>query len=401
MNIQKRILIVENNVAKEGRPMQDILKQDGFEVIDDIARTVQEAVHLAGRHQPDLVLLDIMIPEKPNQKDHMEGGIIAAHTIKQVCKAKIVYVTGARITDHLLLEAQKTHPFDFLTKPWERGQLLTTVKRALLEKHPLFEPPVDFVIITAMKEERESIGKLLGARKLPPSNDDIRFYHAAGLDTHFSDGEAATYRVVLTQLLNMGRVQAATATSDAIKKWNPRYVVLIGIAGGVAKNGVKLGDVLVSDQIVDYEVQKVTPDAIRTRWEVHRADPRMLGATQNISNEDYISWIAAEPPTKEGKPQVHWGPIATGDKVIAAMQLLKQKEQIWDKLIGVEMEAGGVATAAFQAVSKPGFFMIRGVSDLADENKNTSQVLQWREYACDVAAAYTFSLLSNGPVPVR
>ena len=49
-------------------------------------------------------------------------------------------------------------------------------------------------------------------------------------------------------LLGMGRVEATAATSDAIRKWNPRYVVLVGIAGGVAGRGVRLGDVLVSSQ---------------------------------------------------------------------------------------------------------------------------------------------------------
>ena len=39
-------------------------------------------------------------------------------------------------------------------------------------------------------------------------------------------------------------------------------------------------------------------------------------------------------------------------------------------LIGVEMEAGGVASAAFQAASRPGFFMVRGVSDVADPDKD-------------------------------
>ena len=71
----------------------------------------------------------------------------------------------------------------------------------------------------------------------------------------------------------------------------------------------------------------------------------------------------------------------------------------WPKLIGVEMEAGGVASAAFEATSKPGVLMVRGVSDLADQNKDSAQVAGWREYACKVAAMYAVSLLKSGPVP--
>jgi len=64
------------------------------------------------------------------------------------------------------------------------------------------------------------------------------------------------------------------------------------------------------------------------------------------------------------------------------------------------MEAAGVATAAFQSVDKPGFFMVRSASDLADEQKNSADVQKWRSYASDAAAAFTIALLRSGPIPV-
>ena len=65
------------------------------------------------------------------------------------------------------------------------------------------------------------------------------------------------------------------------------------------------------------------------------------------------------------------------------------------------MEAGGVATAAFQSATPPGFFMIRGVSDFADKKKDSAKVQQWRKYACEIAATYTIALLQGGPVPLN
>jgi hypothetical protein len=64
------------------------------------------------------------------------------------------------------------------------------------------------------------------------------------------------------------------------------------------------------------------------------------------------------------------------------------------------MEAAGVASATYESVKKPGFFMVRGVSDLADEMKNSRQAQKWRPYACAIAAAYTVALLQSGPVPL-
>ena len=100
----------------------------------------------------------------------------------------------------------------------------------------------------------------------------------------------------------------------------------------------------------------------------------------------------------QGKPKQVFGPICTGDKVIAN-GLIDEYREVWSKLIGVEMEAGGTASAAFQAANSPGFFMIRGVSDLADRAKDSSDVMSWRAYACDVAASYAIALLRSGPVP--
>jgi nucleoside phosphorylase len=260
-------------------------------------------------------------------------------------------------------------------------------------------PPVDVVIITPLEEERDAVlAKLAGHRQLPPTADDIRVYFAAELPVTFPDGATATYQVVVVPLLNMGRVEAATATGDAIRRWRPRYVWLVGIAGGLAKAGVALGDVLIADQIADYELQKLTPEATSIRWQVHRVDPRLLGAARNLRGDGWRRLITCARPDA-GPPRRHIGAICTGDKVIAN-GLLDDYREVWAKLVGVEMEAGGTASAAFQAATIPGFFMVRGVSDLADAAKDSGAVQQWRAYACDVAAAYAIGLLQSGPVPL-
>ena len=263
------------------------------------------------------------------------------------------------------------------------------------------EAPVDFVIITALEEERAAVlGRLPNCQPLDPESQDIRRYYAGRLPVKLPGGAEGHYSVVIMQLLGMGRVQAATATSDAIKRWRPRYVLMVGIAGGVAAKDAGLGDILVSQQIVDYELQKLTPDGPQIRWQVHQADPRLLGASQQLPAEAAGSLVTVRRPLK-GTPQRLIGPIASGDKVIAYGAALELYRQHWTALIGVEMEAAGVATAAFQAAKPPGFFMVRGVSDLADASKDSKTVQKWRAYACDIAAAYAVALLQSGPVPLR
>ncbi len=98
---------------------------------------------------------------------------------------------------------------------------------------------VDFVIITALEEERDAmLSKLPGYKRLKPSDADIRTYYKATVEVGSADDAPLIYNVVLTTLLSMGRVQATTITSDAIRRWRPRYVLLVGIAGGIAEKGV-------------------------------------------------------------------------------------------------------------------------------------------------------------------
>ena len=283
--------------------------------------------------------------------------------------------------------------------------LMATIQIDMTEKESvqsrrLPDQTTDFVLVTALAEERDAVlDRFPGYRKLPPAKDDIRTYYYADLPITFPDNSTGTYRIIIMCLLGMGRVQAVVATADAIRRWHPRYILLVGIAGGMASKNVRLGDILISDQIVDYELQKLTSHGFEVRWEVQRADPRLLDVCNSFRDESWQELIKISRPDP-GRPNRFTGPIASGDKKIAFTKILARYRSMWPKLIGVEMEAAGAATAAFQSADRPGFFMVRGVSDLADENIGSPDVEKWRSYACDVAASFTIALLKSGPVPL-
>ena len=262
------------------------------------------------------------------------------------------------------------------------------------------EPKTDFLIVTALEEERDALlRKLPGAHKLPPEEDDVRVYYSAAVSTMLPGGHEGSYSVIVVPLLGMGRVEAATATSDAVRRWKPRYVLVVGIAGGVVKNSVNLGDVVVADQILDYELQKLTGGGAEIRPKTHNADPRLLGAAKNLEGTRWRRTTAERPIG--GVPKRHIGPVASGDKVVEDEAALSRLCNLSPKLIGVEMEAAGVAAAAFEAVDRPGVLVIRAVSDLADKRKSSAAVRRWRQYACEVAASYAIYLLKSGPVPLQ
>jgi len=267
------------------------------------------------------------------------------------------------------------------------------VKRS---KTPTKPDRTDFLLVTALPEERDAVlRKLPGFERAAPRKDDIHVYFQARLPV---EGGAGAYRVVVLPLLGMGRVNAATATSEAVKRWRPKHVLVVGIAGGVARRSVNLGDLLISEQVVDYELQKITEKGIEVRWSVHKASRRLFAASLNMLGDAWTKRIDVPRP-KEGVSRIHVGPIASGDKVVAVESVLREYRNVWPSLIGVEMEAAGVASACFAAGRQPEFFMVRGVSDLADEHKNAAETTSFRDYACDVAATYAIELLRTRPIP--
>ena len=259
---------------------------------------------------------------------------------------------------------------------------------------------VHFVLVTALEEERDALLRHLPhPQRLPSTLDDVRVYYQADFPVHFLDGTQGSYRIVLLLLLNYSRVEAANATNDAIRRWQPHYVLRVGIVGGIEAKGIQLGDVLVPDEIVDYEHQKTLPEESKIHYSIYRADPRLIGSAQALDAATWQTLVTVAPPLKGISQRRHIGLIVTDDKSFSNAEMLAPYQVDWPKLIGVDMGSGGIARAAFQAARQPRFFMVGAVSDNPDIPKQSLNRLAWRAYACEVAAAYTVALLQQGPIP--
>lgn len=124
-----KILIVEDDVALEGRPLEADLQKNGFDVVG-IAKSAKQAVAMALKTKPDIVIMDIML-----SRDDPLGGVKAASQILAKLSTHIIYLTGVRITDTLLLEVKKTRYSNFLLKPYDEDHLVAVMKLALLKSH--------------------------------------------------------------------------------------------------------------------------------------------------------------------------------------------------------------------------------------------------------------------------
>jgi len=284
--------------------------------------------------------------------------------------------------------------------------LIASKQRPVVSPVPIPEPTpadempkVDFLIVTALKEERDAVLKLLpGAVRLDATEDSYTYY-SAKVPVQSQQGTRGSYNVIVMSFLGMGRVRASIVTANAIQRWRPRCVLLVGIAGGVEKQNVQLGDILIAKQIIDYELQKLREDSDEVRTQVYQTDEKLRQASDSLTGAEWKPFLPKNRPV-EGVPRLVVGDIATGDKVDARAEIVAKIGANWPNLIGIEMEAGGAVVAALHAAYNPRFFMIRCVSDLADKDKDAPKEGNWWEYACDAAAAYALALLKSGPLPL-
>ncbi len=255
--------------------------------------------------------------------------------------------------------------------------------------------PVDFVIITALEEERDALLiHLPGYRVRDKDGRDTHTYYEAAITTGRSD--RAQYRVIVTCLANAGPLMALSKAAAVVTRWHPKHVLLLGIACGV-RDEAALGDVLVARQVADYTLGKVRDDGTReVRWEVYQAGANLLDSALALSD----TWRGTIRGTRPGDDVSRRlvGVIASGGDVISSDKIVAEYQKSWGKLIGIEMEAGGTATGLHNTTEPPEFLMVKAVSDFG-KDKHEQSVQPWRAYACSVAAAFCVALLHAGPTP--
>lgn len=238
---------------------------------------------------------------------------------------------------------------------------------------------VDILIITALAEELESICGYLRCEEKSYSADSALTYHHSSVSSLHN---TMHYSVATTCLFGMGNPDSGVLASGAIRDLNPSYIIMFGIAGGI-RSRVSLGDVIVSTRIFYYEQAKLRPTSVETRPYTFMADAILRNRL-----EDYASRVKKDYSVK-------FGPFAIGEKIVADDATVASFQLYEPKLLGIEMESFGVATAANHATTRPRFIAIRGVSDHADEQKDDN----WRQIALQNAAEFLVSFLECGTLP--
>lgn len=211
-------------------------------------------------------------------------------------------------------------------------------------------------------------------------------------------GERNNVQILVYSPQSIGRVPAAIATTKALLETQPTMLVVLGIAGGFTETGVQLGDVLVAEVVADLATRKIhsaeDSSIAEFRANPFRTDKRIIEFLDS-GNFDSSSWekqVINEAEWPEGRrPTVRIGSVASLDDVVSSDEWRRALLNAWPKLLGVEMEAGGVCAAAEEFGTRVA--VIRGVSDLADPRKSDSE---WRGRAMKTVASLVEYVVDSG-----
>ena len=129
------------------------------------AESAEEGLNLAARHKPDVVVLDVQLPDL--------NGLEAFRRLQGLdSRLPVIFITGHGTTD-TAIEAMKLGAFDYLLKPLELDQLRALIDRAcsisrgmhvkaVTAEEPVPPEPSDVLVgrSPAMQEVYKTIGRV-------------------------------------------------------------------------------------------------------------------------------------------------------------------------------------------------------------------------------------------------
>ncbi|MDR0652975.1 MAG: response regulator [Synergistaceae bacterium] len=116
-----KVLIVDD-AAFMRMMLRDILAKNGFEVVGE-ADNGKMAVQMYGELKPDVVTMDITMPEM--------DGIAAVKEIKAADPAAKIVMVSAMGQQAMVIEAIRSGAADFIVKPFQPDRVLEALGKAL------------------------------------------------------------------------------------------------------------------------------------------------------------------------------------------------------------------------------------------------------------------------------
>lgn len=240
-------------------------------------------------------------------------------------------------------------------------------------------------------------------------------------------GEPVTILVGRTS--GQGHGAAQRLAKNMVVDFSPRWIVLVGIAGGFPNDDFSLGDVAIASRIIDLSVCAISHGEIEYTTGGGPLHPdvqnlvgmlpgreEMLGPWNERESLDQEKPKITLPKSSRNKllkgedkeykkkliksltkhfskgrpPRFHPACLATSNTLVKDTDLVAEFKKVARDIEHVEMEAGGVYQVSTEGTP---LLSVRGISDIVGFNRDGA----WTQFACNTAASFFVSLVKNFP----
>lgn len=240
-------------------------------------------------------------------------------------------------------------------------------------------PQADVLLVIATEVEAQAVFEVF-----TPGQKKQR--HFIGDNTYYDLGPHGNARVFMVQSeMGSGGLAGMQATVQAsIEALHPAAVVMVGIAFGVNPKKQKIGDILVSRQLMSYELQRVGMDKSGKQTRIPRNDR----AHASVKLVDRFT---------SGKKDWHGqtveiGLILSGEKLVDNLEFRQQLLEFEPEAIGGEMEGAGLYAAAQRA--KVDWILVKAICDWAEHKGRGKE--QRQQLAARHAASFVLHVIQQG-----
>ena len=161
-NMGKTILVVDDQ-ANVRRLLREYLEEEGFRVV--VAENGRDALYVARREKPDLILLDIMMPEM--------SGYEFMRTFTKEQDTPIILLT-AKLEESDKVLGLELGADDYITKPFSMRELVARI-RAVLRRAERGAPASEMLRVADITLDRGARTVLVGERnvRLTPTEFEL------------------------------------------------------------------------------------------------------------------------------------------------------------------------------------------------------------------------------------
>jgi nucleoside phosphorylase len=183
-----------------------------------------------------------------------------------------------------------------------------------------------------------------------------------------------------------------SVTNEAIKMYRPHAVICVGIAMGLDRSKDNIGDVIISNMIVDGDYKRVG-------YSSDTKENIIISRGERVNSDEKLVNALLEHSYKYSNFKTLAKPIITGSELEDYPKAASELINMEPEARGYEMEGYGVYKACKETMTS--WVVVKGISDWGDGGKKGDNEEDRQRLAANNAVLLVIEAISKGVVQVR